>query len=173
MAARPGLEDAAKAGLMKAELLLDRFGSQTDLPADLPLSCRTTAVDQRQLDAVSLVQAQPVEIGGWEMLAPTACCPEFLYRTWQIDRHNGRPQILPTPRRRLGASVYQILASKSATAGASTITLACRTFRPARSGLYFKTTETGSPYIRDRSGLQFRLRIRREPIPIAKALTQW
>ena len=68
MAARPGLEDAAKAGLMKAELLLDRFGSQTDPPADLPLSCRTTAVDQRQLDAVSLVQAQPVEIGGWALL---------------------------------------------------------------------------------------------------------
>jgi hypothetical protein len=40
---------------VKPELLLDRFGGQSDLPADLPLAGRAAAVDQCQLNAVGLV----------------------------------------------------------------------------------------------------------------------
>jgi hypothetical protein len=55
MAARLRFQDAAEAGLVKPELLLDRFGGEADLPADLPLALGTAALDQRQLDAVRLV----------------------------------------------------------------------------------------------------------------------
>ena len=72
---------------MKAQLLLDRFGGESDLPTDLPLALCTAAIDQRQLNAVRLVQTQPVEIAGREILAAAARRPEFLYRTRQIDRH--------------------------------------------------------------------------------------
>ena len=53
--ARPCLQDAAKAGLVKPELLLNRLGGQADLPADLPLALGAATLDQRQLDAVRLV----------------------------------------------------------------------------------------------------------------------
>src|SRR4029077_1435403 len=60
MASPPGLQNATEAGLVKSELLLDCLGGKAALPADLPLACRATAIDQRQLDAVRLVQTQPI-----------------------------------------------------------------------------------------------------------------
>src|SRR5207253_6343078 len=50
MAAWPRLQDAAKARLVKPELLLDRLGGEADLPADLPLALGTAALDQRPLN---------------------------------------------------------------------------------------------------------------------------
>src|SRR5271169_4355225 len=92
MAARPGLQNAAEGRLVKAELFLDRFGGEAHLPADLPLACRTTAVDQGQLDAIRLVQTQPVEIAGREVLPAGARRPELLHRALQIDCHDGCPK---------------------------------------------------------------------------------
>src|SRR5271169_5646159 len=92
MAARPRLQNAAEGGLVKAELLLDRFGGQTDLPADLPFACRTTAIDQGQLDAVRLVQTQPIEIAGRKVVAAAAPGPEILYRALEIDCHDRCPK---------------------------------------------------------------------------------
>src|SRR5262245_38402478 len=100
MAIRPRLQDAAKARLVKSKLLLDCLGGEADLPADLPLAGRATPLDQRQLDAVGLVQTEPVEIGGRQVLAAGACRPELIYCALYVDchgrhPHNGEPTLRP------------------------------------------------------------------------------
>src|SRR5262249_20470257 len=92
VAAWPDLQNAAEGGLVKAELLLDRLGGETDLPADLLFARRTAAVDQPQVDPVHLVQTQPIEIAGREILAVPARGPEVVHRTLQIDCHDGCPK---------------------------------------------------------------------------------
>jgi len=92
VATGPGLEDAAEAGLVKAELLLDWFGSEADLPADLSLAPCTASIDQCQLDAIRLVHAQPIEIAGREVLPAGARRPELLHRALQIDCHDRCPR---------------------------------------------------------------------------------
>src|SRR6516164_9681683 len=139
MAARPSLQDATKTGLMKAELLLDRFGSQPDLPADLPLSCRTAAVDQRELDMIGLIEAQPVEIAGRERLAAAACRPEFLHRTRQIDGHDRSPEMAGPATGCLHVSDFG-----PRMRAASGVPASSR--RGLLLGSIFKTTKAGSPY---------------------------
>ena len=67
------VQDAAENRLVKAELLLDRFGGQPYLPADLLFARGAAACDYSQLDAICFVQRQAVEPFGREVLATYAC----------------------------------------------------------------------------------------------------
>jgi hypothetical protein len=60
-------QEATEDRLVHAELLLDRARRQPDLPAD-PARARP-AVDQRQLNAIGVVERQPVEPGAGKIFA--------------------------------------------------------------------------------------------------------
>ena len=62
-----GVQYAAKYRLMEAKLLLDRARGQADLPSELTLPGRTSALDQPQLDRVRLVNAELSIIRGGEV----------------------------------------------------------------------------------------------------------
>jgi hypothetical protein len=51
------LHQAAKDGLMKAELVLHYLGGHTNLPADLSLACRYPASDYPKRDLIRLFDA--------------------------------------------------------------------------------------------------------------------
>jgi hypothetical protein len=93
----PRFQDATKARFVKAELLLDRLGGQADLPADLPLAGRAAPLDQRQLDAVGLVQTQSIKIGGRQVLAVASRRPEVLNRALHTDCHDRVPEMASLP----------------------------------------------------------------------------
>src|SRR5918999_2245293 len=80
-------QNAAKHRLMKAELFLNYLRGQPDLPADMALAGGDPTVDQGELDAISIIQRKPVEIGIREELATRACDPEILDRSCKVHRH--------------------------------------------------------------------------------------
>ena len=56
------LENAAEDRLEKTELLLNGLRRQSDLPADMTLTGGAAPLDQRQLDAIGLIERQPIGI---------------------------------------------------------------------------------------------------------------
>ena len=89
VAGRLGLQDAAEHRLVKAELLLDGYCREPDLPTNMALTRRDTALDERKLNAIGVIERQPVEIGSREELAALTGDPEILYSTREIKRHRG------------------------------------------------------------------------------------
>src|SRR4051794_11599207 len=87
--ARQCLENAAEDRFVKAELLLDGFCREPDLPTNMALTRRDTALDERKLNAIGVIERQPVEIGSREELAALTGDPEILYSTREIKRHRG------------------------------------------------------------------------------------
>ena len=85
MAGRPGFQDASEYRLMKSELLLDRFRSQANLPAELALAGGDPAVNQRKLDSIRIIQRKPVKIGPREELTAGTGGPEILDRSCKIE----------------------------------------------------------------------------------------
>src|SRR5947209_1377710 len=90
--ARPRLENAAEDRLKEPELFLNGLGGKADFPADMALTGGNAPRDQRELDAVGVVEGEPIAIGLGKVLAGRARGPEILDRFGQIDRH-GRSEI--------------------------------------------------------------------------------
>src|SRR3954447_9755023 len=53
--ARQCLENAAEDGFVKAELLLDGLCREPDLPTNMALTRRDTALDERKLNAIGVI----------------------------------------------------------------------------------------------------------------------
>src|SRR3954453_23137611 len=87
--ARQCLENAAEDRFVKAELLLDGFCREPYLPTNMALIRRDTALDERKLNPIGVIEHQPVEIGSREELAALTGDPEILYSPREIKRHRG------------------------------------------------------------------------------------
>jgi hypothetical protein len=94
VAGRHAVQDAAEHRLVEAELLLDRRRGQAHLPADLPLARRHPPRDHAKLDAVRLVQRQPVEPLRRKIFAARTRVPEFLDRGLFVERHRASPGVI-------------------------------------------------------------------------------
>jgi hypothetical protein len=89
------VQDAAEHRLVKAELLLYRLRGQSHLPADLPLAGGDAAGNDTELDAIRLIQRQPIEPLRREILAACPGLPEFLDRCCLVQCHSLSPVALP------------------------------------------------------------------------------
>jgi hypothetical protein len=85
-------QDAAENRLVEPELLLDRPGGQADLPANLPFTRGTTAVDEAELDPIGFVERDAIKPFGWEKYTTLACSPKAFDRGLLIERHYWIPQ---------------------------------------------------------------------------------
>jgi hypothetical protein len=55
------VEDSPEDRLVKSELLLNRFGRQPHFPPDLPLAGVAPSGDQAELNAIGLIESEPIE----------------------------------------------------------------------------------------------------------------